>query len=60
MTAPDGLIRIPLNEESGRGGGGQIEEFLMQFNGEGIQHVALLTDDLQRPASTRCSWPACR
>ena len=49
MTAPDGLIRIPLNEESGKvatGKGGQIEEFLMQFNGEGIQHVALLTDDL--------------
>lgn len=49
MTAPDGLIRIPLNEEAGRGangGAGQIEEFLMQFNGEGIQHIALLTDDL--------------
>jgi 4-hydroxyphenylpyruvate dioxygenase len=45
MTAPDGKIRIPLNEESGRGAG-QIEEFLMKFNGEGIQHVALLTDDL--------------
>lgn len=44
MTAPDGKIRIPLNEEAG--GGGQIEEFLMQFNGEGIQHIALLTDDL--------------
>ena len=46
MTAPDGLIRIPLNEESGKGGTGQIEEFLMQFNGEGIQHIALLCDDL--------------
>ena len=45
MTAPDGLIRIPLNEESGHNGG-QIEEYLMQFNGEGIQHIALLTDDL--------------
>jgi 4-hydroxyphenylpyruvate dioxygenase len=45
MTAPDGQIRIPLNEESSKGSG-QIEEFLMQFNGEGIQHVALLTDDL--------------
>ncbi|MCF8168299.1 MAG: 4-hydroxyphenylpyruvate dioxygenase [Rhodoferax sp.] len=45
MTAPDGLIRIPLNEESGKTGG-QIEEFLMQFNGEGIQHIALLTDNL--------------
>jgi 4-hydroxyphenylpyruvate dioxygenase len=45
MTAPDGKIRIPLNEESSRGAG-QIEEFLMQFNGEGIQHIALLSDDL--------------
>ncbi len=45
MTAPDGQIRIPLNEESGKGTG-QIEEFLMKFNGEGIQHVALLCDDL--------------
>ncbi len=45
MSAPDGLIRIPLNEESSKGSG-QIEEFLMRFNGEGIQHVALKTDDL--------------
>lgn len=45
MTAPDGLIRIPLNEESGHHGG-QIEAFLMQFNGEGIQHIALLCDDV--------------
>ncbi|MCC2674304.1 MAG: 4-hydroxyphenylpyruvate dioxygenase [Ramlibacter sp.] len=37
MTAPDGKIRIPLNEESSRGSG-QIEEFLMKFSGEGIQH----------------------
>ena len=48
MTAPDGMIRIPLNEESSKGSG-QIEEFLMSFNGEGIQHIALLSDDL--PAS---------
>ena len=46
MTAPDGKIRIPLNEES-KSGGGQIEEFLMQFNGEGIQHIALICDDLR-------------
>ena len=45
MTAPDGLIRIPLNEEAGKTSG-QIEEFLMKFSGEGIQHVALLTDNL--------------
>ncbi|MCA8899598.1 MAG: 4-hydroxyphenylpyruvate dioxygenase [Hyphomonas sp.] len=45
LTAPDGKIRIPLNEE-GKSGGGQIEEFLREFNGEGIQHIALVCDDL--------------
>jgi len=45
MTAPDGKIRIPLNEEASKGAG-QIEEFLMQYNGEGIQHIALICDDL--------------
>ena len=47
MTAPDGKIRIPLNEEASKSTG-QIEEFLMQYNGEGIQHIALLTDDLKK------------
>ena len=45
MTAPDGKIRIPLNEEASRGTG-QIEEYLMAFNGEGIQHIAFACDDL--------------
>ena len=48
-TAPDGLIRIPLNEEGKAGanaGGGQIDEFLRAFNGEGIQHIAFACDDL--------------
>jgi 4-hydroxyphenylpyruvate dioxygenase len=45
MTAPDGKIRIPLNEE-GSGGGGQIEEYLRAYNGEGIQHIAFSCDDL--------------
>ncbi|MFT6286060.1 MAG: 4-hydroxyphenylpyruvate dioxygenase [Alcanivorax sp.] len=44
MTAPDGKIRIPLNEEAGSGG--QIEEYLMEYNGEGIQHIAFSCDDL--------------
>ena len=45
LTAPDGRIRIPLNEEASQGTG-QIEEFLMAYNGEGIQHIALGCDDL--------------
>ena len=46
MTAPDNKIRIPLNEETTSGGAGQIEEFLMQYNGEGVQHIAFSTPDL--------------
>ncbi|WP_411689047.1 4-hydroxyphenylpyruvate dioxygenase [Acinetobacter indicus] len=45
LTAPDGKIRIPLNEDSDKGNG-QIAEFLSEFNGEGIQHIAFSTDDL--------------
>ena len=45
MSAPDGKIRIPLNEDASKGSG-QIEEFLMEYNGEGIQHIALICDDL--------------
>ncbi|NQV86989.1 MAG: 4-hydroxyphenylpyruvate dioxygenase [Woeseiaceae bacterium] len=45
MTSPDGKIRIPLNEEASQGVG-QIEEYLMAFNGEGIQHIAFSCDNL--------------
>lgn len=45
MTAPDGLIRIPLNEEASKETG-QIEEFLMEYNGEGIQHIAFHCDNI--------------
>lgn len=45
LTAPDGKIRIPLNEEAD-GGKGQIEEYLRDFGGEGIQHIAFACDDL--------------
>ncbi len=44
MIAPDGRIRIPLNES--QDDASQIEEFLRQYNGEGIQHIALSTDDI--------------
>ena len=44
MIAPDGAIRIPLNES--QDDASQIEEFLRQYNGEGIQHIALTTPDI--------------
>ena len=44
MTAPDGIVRIPLNESSDPKS--QINEYLQQYNGEGIQHIACFTDDI--------------
>jgi len=44
MTSPCGKIRIPLNESQDEKS--QIEEFLQRYNGEGIQHIALGTDDI--------------
>ena len=44
MTSPDGKIRIPINEDAGESG--QIEEYLQEYRGEGIQHVALGSTDL--------------
>jgi 4-hydroxyphenylpyruvate dioxygenase len=44
MTSPDGKIRIPLNESQDEHS--QIEEFLRDYHGEGIQHVALGTGDI--------------
>ena len=44
MTSPCGKIRIPLNESQDEHS--QIEEFLKDYKGEGIQHVALGTGDI--------------
>jgi 4-hydroxyphenylpyruvate dioxygenase len=44
MTAPDGIVRIPLNESSDPKS--QINEYLDAYHGEGIQHIACFTDDI--------------
>jgi 4-hydroxyphenylpyruvate dioxygenase len=44
MTSPDGKIRIPLNES--QDDKSQIEEFLRDYKGEGIQHIALGTANI--------------
>jgi len=46
MTSPCGKLRIPLNES--QDDKSQIEEFLREYNGEGIQHIALGTDDIYK------------
>jgi 4-hydroxyphenylpyruvate dioxygenase len=49
MTSPCGKIRIPINESSDDKS--QIAEYLDQYHGEGIQHIALGTDDIYASVS---------
>ncbi|APX11881.1 4-hydroxyphenylpyruvate dioxygenase [Tateyamaria omphalii] len=44
LTSPCGRIRIPINED--RGETGQIVAYLKKYNGEGIQHIAVGSDDI--------------
>ncbi|MGD8559202.1 MAG: 4-hydroxyphenylpyruvate dioxygenase [Gammaproteobacteria bacterium] len=44
MTSPCGKIRIPINEPSDEKS--QIQEYLDAYRGEGIQHIALSTDNI--------------
>jgi 4-hydroxyphenylpyruvate dioxygenase len=46
MTSPCGKIRIPINESADDKS--QIEEFLREYRGEGIQHIALSTPDIYK------------
>ena len=44
MTSPCGRIRIPINESADDKS--QIAEYLEAYQGEGIQHIALSTEDI--------------
>lgn len=46
LTSPCGKIRIPINESADDKS--QIEEYLRDYRGEGIQHIAIGTDDIYR------------
>jgi 4-hydroxyphenylpyruvate dioxygenase len=46
MTSPCGKIRIPINES--QDDKSQIEEYLREYHGEGIQHIALASTDIYR------------
>jgi 4-hydroxyphenylpyruvate dioxygenase len=46
LTSPCGKIRIPINES--QDDKSQIEEYLHEYKGEGIQHIALGTDDIYK------------
>lgn len=44
MASPCGKIRIPINEPSDPKS--QIQEYIEAYHGEGIQHIALRTNDI--------------
>ncbi len=44
MTAPNGRISIPINESEDPKS--QINEYLDEYRGEGVQHIALYTDNI--------------
>ena len=44
MTSPDGKIRIPINESSDDKS--QIHEYLEEYKGEGIQHIAMASSNI--------------
>ena len=46
MTSPCGKIRIPINES--QDDKSQIEEYLREYHGEGIQHIALASSDIYK------------
>ena len=50
MTSPCGKIRIPINESSDDRS--QIQEYLDAYRGEGIQHIALATNDIYKTVDT--------
>ena len=50
MTSPCGKIRIPINES--HDDNSQIEEYLREYQGEGIQHIALTTENIYQTVRT--------
>jgi 4-hydroxyphenylpyruvate dioxygenase len=46
MVSPCGKIRIPINEPTDDKS--QVQEYIAAYHGEGIQHIALATDDIYR------------
>lgn len=50
LSSPCGKIKIPLNE--GTEEKSQIEEFLREYHGEGIQHIALTTENIYETVET--------
>lgn len=50
VESPDHLIKVPINEATEPAS--QVQEFVDRMKGPGVQHLALLTDDIQLTLNT--------
>jgi 4-hydroxyphenylpyruvate dioxygenase len=48
MSSPNDIVKMPINEPAKGKKQSQIEEYVDFYNGAGVQHIALLTDDIIR------------
>ncbi|KAL4989942.1 Glyoxalase/Bleomycin resistance protein/Dihydroxybiphenyl dioxygenase [Aspergillus falconensis] len=48
MSSPNDVVKMPINEPAKGKKQSQIEEYVDFYNGAGVQHIALLTDDIIR------------
>lgn len=46
MSSGNGYVKFPINEPAEGKKKSQVEEYLEFYNGEGVQHVALATNDI--------------
>lgn len=52
MAGGRGMIKFPINEPAQGKKKSQIQEFLDYYNGPGVQHIALLSDDIVQTVRT--------
>jgi 4-hydroxyphenylpyruvate dioxygenase len=46
MSSPNEIVKMPINEPAKGKKQSQIEEYVDFYDGAGVQHIALLTDDI--------------
>ena len=46
MSNGNGFVKFPINEPAEGKKKSQVEEYLEFYNGEGVQHVAMATNDI--------------
>jgi len=52
MSNGNGFVKFPINEPAEGKKKSQIEEYLEFYEGEGVQHLALATDDIVKTVTT--------